>query len=278
MGGKNGFIETNIAKRLIDEMAEYLPVTLVPFFRGESLLHPDWYEILCYAQKKGIGPIQFTTNATYLDETSAEKIIELVDFISFSVDTTNAELYNKTRRGSDYHTVVNNIIHFLKIREKNGNDLPEVQVSAVETEEHRPGISDFIDFWKDKVDRVRIYTEHSKDGHPGSIAEKLPSFNNRLPCHKVYTDLIIYWDGEIALCNHDWTRDKTKESIGSIMQNSISRIWRSKYYNNFRYIHETGSVESIFPCNHCEHWKMYYLPESYLGKTYTKRGRVRAQR
>ena len=42
-------------KRLVDEAAEHLPVTLVPFFRGESLINQELVSLLAYAKKEGPG-------------------------------------------------------------------------------------------------------------------------------------------------------------------------------------------------------------------------------
>ncbi len=266
-----GFMDVKLAKKLINEIADNLPVTLVPFFRGESLLHPEWKDILEYAKKKGLGPLQLTTNATLLNKNAANTIIDLeIDFISFSMDTTDPQIYEQTRCGAKYNKTIKNILGFLELKEKRKTKKPEVQVSAVETPLHKPGIEKFVKYWHPKADRVRIYTEHSRDNKSGSISAALPGFKHRMPCHNIYTDLIIYWDGEVALCNHDWTRDKAKKSLGNVTKNSISKIWQSEHYNNLRCIHKTGNVENISPCNHCDHWKMYYIPEGYLGRTYKK--------
>ncbi len=160
------------------------------------------------SKKKELGPIQLTTNATLLSKDAANTIIDLeLDFISFSMDTTDPQIYEQTRRGAKYNKTIKNILDFLELKEKKRAKKPEVQVSAVETPLHKPGIEKFVKYWHPKADRVRIYTEHSRDNKSGSISEPLPGFKHRMPCHKIYTDMIIYWDGEVALCNHDWTRD-----------------------------------------------------------------------
>ncbi len=263
-----GYMDTGLAKRLIDEMAEYLPVSLVPFFRGESLLHPDLVEILKYAKNRGIGPIQLTSNGMRLNRETSQKILELeIDFISFSMDTVDPEIYEQTRRRSRYEKVVKNILKFVELKRQKGNRLPQVQVSSVATELHRPGMEAFVAFWRPLVDRVRVYIEHSQDGHPGSIAESLPSFPHRLPCWKPYTDMVVYWDGQVALCNHDWTRDAS-QVLGNVARQSIAEVWNSPAYVGVREAHRSGGVSSLAPCDHCDHWKMFYLEPGYLGEMY----------
>lgn len=265
-----GFLDIDLAKRLIDEMAEHLPVSVVPFFRGEPLLHPNWDEILLYMKQRGLGPIQLTTNATLMDEEVAGKLIDIgVDFVSFSLDTLDVEKYENARQGANYSQVTENISRLLQMKSHVGKKYPEIQISAIDIPQYRDGMNDFVKFWQPKVDRVRIYIEHSQDGHPGSIAEPLPEFDKRLPCRKVFTDMVILWDGEVALCNHDWTREKGQR-IGIVAENSIAEVWLSNRYQEIRTLHQNGSVDDEPLCKHCDHWKMYFLPDGYLGRLYQR--------
>ena len=264
-----GFLDTRLAELLVDEMAEHLPVIMVPFFRGETLLHEDWAKILAYAKKKGVGPIQFASNATLMDQNAAEAILDLgLDFISFSMDTIDPEIYNRTRRGADYEKVLSNILRLLELKERRGLRSPEVQISTVDTPLYRPGMDAFVAFWRPRVDRVRIYIEHSQNGRPGSISESLPQFDRRLPCHKVFTDMVIYWDGEVGLCNHDWI-SHTARRIGNVKDKGIAAVWKSDGYQNIRSSHMAGVLEHTRPCDFCGHWKMYYLSKGYLGKVHS---------
>ncbi len=270
MAKRRGFLGINLAKKLIDESAGHLPVSIVPFFRGEPLLHPKWEKILSYIKKRGVGPIQLTTNATLLDYHAAHLLIDLeIDFISFSLDTLDAIKYEKARRGAKYANVINNIMTLIELKKSSGSKFPEIQISAIDIPEYSAEMDNFVQYWLPKVDRVRVYIEHSRDGHPGSIAQNLPEFDKRLPCRKVFTDMVVLWDGEIALCNHDWTREKDQQ-IGNVSNQSIASIWQSERYSNIRERHKAGNVGKESLCEHCDHWKMYYLPEGYLGRLYKK--------
>lgn len=270
MAKHQGFLDTEFALRLIDEMADHKPVSVVPFFRGEPLLHPAWVEILASLKEKGLGPLQLTTNATLMDENAARKLVELeVDFVSFSMDTLDQGRYEAARRGANYQQVVANIMALIAMKKKMGSRYPEVQISAIDIPDYRQGMDDFVEFWRPQVDRVRIYIEHSQDGHPGSIAEPLPDFESRLPCRKVFTDMVLLWDGEVALCNHDWTREKGQR-IGTVAESSIAEVWQSARYQEIRDLHRDGIMDDEPLCKHCDHWKMYYLPDGYLGRLYKR--------
>lgn len=264
-----GYLDMALYKKIITEAKEYLPVAFVPFFRGESLLHPHFFEMIDMAKKSGLGPIQLTTNAMLLDRELSIRLIETgLDFISFSLDVLGKSSYEKIRVGGDYELVMSNIENFLNIREKKNSRLPEVQVSTVETRKNKAGLDAFIGYWRKRADRVRVYPEHSSDGSYGSLSGYiLPHFDKRLPCKKVFTDMVIYWDGTIAVCNHDWDR---REYLGNIRDTSIENIWNGYKYKEIRKRHIDGNLEDDLTCKGCDHWKMYYIEEGLVGKIYKR--------
>ena len=260
-----------LARKLIKEMGDHAPMQIVPFFRGESLLHPHWDAIFELIKKHDIGEIQFTTNTTRLGEDEAKRLLELeIDFISFSMDTLDPDLYNRLRRGADYSTCAANVLRFLELRDKLGAKT-EVQISAVETPDTKAGMDEFISYWQSKADRVRIYVKHSGDGNPGSVAESKLNLSTRMPCHKVFTELVVYWDGTVGLCNHDWTRPKTGPILGDLNVSSIEQVWHSSIYTELRSKHCQGKVDDIIPCGHCDHWKIYYTPTGFFGSTHSQK-------
>lgn len=263
-----GMMELDLYKNIIYEASKYLPVTLVPFFRGESLLHPSFLEMIKMAKDAGLGPIQLTTNAMLLNDEISKGLINIgLDFISFSLDVLGKESYESIRIGGDYKRVINNIESFLEIKERKHSNIPEVQVSTVETELNQNKIAEFVDYWSKKVERVRVYPEHSSEGAFGSLKEKynIPEFDKRLPCKKVFTDMIIYWNGDVAVCNHDWDR---KEYIGNVKDAMIKEIWNSRKYNEIRQRQIKGDLYNDPTCKGCDHWIIYYIPDGKIGKLY----------
>lgn len=265
--GSDSFMDAELYKKIIDEISEYKDITLVPFFRGESLLHPNFFELIKYAKDKNVGHIQLATNAMLLNKRKAREIIDIgIDFISFSLDTLGKENYERIRKGAKYDIVLNNVENFIDMRNKNGLKIPEIQVSVVETEATKATLQDFIDKWLPRVDRVRVYIEHSKDGRFGSI-EGINDAERR-PCLKLLTDIVIYQDGMVALCNHDWDR---KEFIGNVRENKISDIWNNDVYREIRLRHWENRTHGDPTCRFCDHWATYYSNGFIMGKVYTKK-------
>ncbi|MCQ9205001.1 MAG: radical SAM protein [Omnitrophica bacterium] len=255
-------------EKVIDEAAQFLPICFVPFFRGESLLHPQFIEMLSYAKVRGLKPIQLATNAYFLDEQLGSKILDLeIDFLSFSVDVNNPEVYKKIRKNSDFESVFSNILHFLSEKEKREANLPLVQISAVKTKENVSFMKDFISFWKRKADRVRIYYVHSQDGRLGHNQKDDVGKWQRKPCLKLLSDIVIYSNGQVALCNHDWQR---QEFIGDVTVSSIVNIWNNPVYKSIRQRHLDNNLSGFTPCNYCSYWQAPYLKEAMIGEVYEK--------
>lgn len=257
MEKETGFLEVGLARELMAQMREHAPVTVVPFFRGESLTHPHWDMLLAGLHGFGLGPIQMATNASLLTEARARRLLEIgVDTLSFSMDTLNPDTYRRLR-GSDYARSLGNVLRFLELRAAHSGTggCATVQVSAVKTAENAHEMNDFIAFWRDKADRVRVYPEHSTDGRPGSLTSVPDNDQGRTPCRKVFEEMVIYWNGDVALCNHDWTRRVDGQPIGSVRNEAIATIWTSPAYEAIRAAHGRNSLAGVPPCQHCGHWR-----------------------
>lgn len=272
---KSGFLDYDLFKKVINEISIHDGVGLVPFFRGESLLHPDFIGMLQYITSKKITPVQLSTNGILLGDKMSDAILDSsVNFISFSLDGSDEATYNMVRIGGDFTLAVKNIRRFLTKKKLLGNKLPEVQISMVKTAHTEKAVGSFVSQWIDEVDRVRIYEEHSSDGVFGHLRNSpIKSINARKPCPKLIDEIAVYCDGEVALCNHDWNR---KDSIGNVKEESIENIWKNNKYVELRRRHACGEVGSDTICSKCDHWKAYYMPGGIIGKLYSKHAGVDA--
>ncbi len=265
-----GYMDDSLFKKIIDEASLHLPVKIVPFFRGEPLMHPHICELIKYAKERGLGPIQIASNALLLEDEMQDKLIESgVDYVSFSLDTTDANLYRCSRLRGDLNISRSNVVSFskkCKKRRSNGDYAPIIQVSTINLPEYMETQKEFIDYWKQYVDVVRVYEQHDERGRlvDEELRKKLDVFDSRKPCRKVFTDMIIYWDGRLALCNYDWDESR---NIGNVSKMSIEEAWNSPEYNKIREKHISGIFGDEI-CAECHHWKIDYMDNGYLGKSY----------
>lgn len=238
MPGEIGYMKPKLYYNLIDEIERYPARTLVLFRRGESLLHPEFKALLQYTKGK-FKEVQLATNASVMDKEMANLIAECVDFISFSLELpARYEEY----RGFSYENVVKNIEYFISI-----NTHAVTQASMVKTPDlTQDAITYFSEMWMPKVNRVRIYEQHSTDGHFGSLSAARP---HRVTCCKPFSEMLIFWNGEVGRCNHDWGG----YSMGSVTQGSIASVWQNLAYQRLR--KEQAEVCITDPaCKHCDSW------------------------
>lgn len=266
-----GFMDMGLYRKIIDEAAQHLPVKLVLFFRGESLLHPHFLQCLGYAKERGIGPIQFASNALALDAETAEKMLDIgIDFISFSLDTLNPQVYRSTRKHGDLFTSMEHVIGLSeKCRQRRAQGLaaPVLQVSTIELKEYLNEQQDFVAFWKKHVDIVRVYYEHDEKGgfRSDEVKRQLAHIGERRPCRKVFTDFLVYWNGDLALCNYDWKGGIKGLNVKNL---SIYEAWHSEEYERVRRMQNETIFEESLMCKGCQHWRIDYMPEGFLGKMY----------
>jgi radical SAM protein with 4Fe4S-binding SPASM domain len=233
-----GYIDISLFKKIIDEIREYKPI-LVLHRRGESMMHPNFNEMLDYLGDS-FSEVQMATNATLLSEEKYESIVNNLSFLSFSLDTKNS--FNKTRLPAKYDVIEKKILNFLKFN----NNRIDTQVSMVNVGQPLDEIEEFKDFWKDKVNSVRIYEAHSLDGEFGSLSNPRKI---RKPCIMPSYQMTIYSNGQVARCNHDWADGK----MGDLNFNSISEVFNNTKYINLRKQHQTLCLTDEV-CSKCDSW------------------------
>jgi len=258
-----GYIVPSLFKKIIDEMVSHDIKVLVPFFRGEALLHPGFLDLMTYAKAQGL-TVQLATNGVLMTHDIARSLVEMgIDFLSFSVDSIDETEYRNLRRGSDLKDLLRAIDFMLEEKTNHGSATPVVQVSAVDTGISPEAKDRFVQYFTTRVERVRIYPQHTKEGDFGSL--DLEPDIPRQPCLKPFTDMVIYWDGKAALCNHDWDRH---ELLGDASTQGLMDIWRSETYTRIREAHITCTFTDTDVCKKCGHWAQYYTQDRFIGELY----------
>ena len=199
-----GYIAFKVFRKIITEAGNYPETIIVLHRRGESMLHPHFNKMLHYVAGK-FKEVQMATNATVLNEDKFEAIVNTITFLSFSLDAP--DVYNKTRIPAQYHLVERKILKFLEFNKGR----VKTQASMVRTEAaSEEDVRLFNKIWHDRVDRVRIYEEHSKGGVFGALKTSRPG---RKPCVMPVYEMLVYEDGKIGRCNHDWNGNPMGDAV-----------------------------------------------------------------
>jgi len=216
-------------KCLFTRVLHQLPkkTVIVPFFRGESMLHP--FFSLLINKLKGYHEVQLATNGDYLTPQNKQAIFNACTFISVSLHTYT--LPSQTRLPTFFYDALGHNV--------------ETQVSIVDTLlTNKTKRKHFIQEWKQHVDRVRIYKIHSNNGF-GSMNNKAKPTS---ACDKPFREMIVYWNGRVGLCNHDWNNQTL---LGDLNVQTVEQVWRSELYKEVRKLHRNGKRGEVPSCQDC---------------------------
>ncbi len=239
---KNGFMQWETAKKVLDEAGAYGVYACKFNMRGEPLLHKELSRFIKYAKKKGIVDAFFNTNAMLLTEEKAKMLVDSgLDRLTVSCEGFEKEIYERNRLGANFEEVLANIEGLRKIREKMGSKKPKIRIQAVLIPELKERLDEFIAFWKDKVDQVS-YNE-MLDNIPGGIKPIRSSWICPFP----YQRITIMWDGSITICYNDFYG---KLVMGNIHSKSIRDCWVSSL-EDLRRIHREERAHEIEACAEC---------------------------
>jgi radical SAM protein with 4Fe4S-binding SPASM domain len=245
-------MKLDLYKRIVDEICDYAH-DIYLHHRGEPLLHPDLFEMIKYANQKGL-LTKLHTNATLLTEERSLKLLESgLDFVSFSFDGYNKETYEKIRVGANFDETLGNIIRFLQLKKKIGITKPYTILQILDV----PGAK--IDtalkmksrerFHSLPLDEIRVIPAHNWAGSV-RLNQKSPDFSQRSRlCTFPWYSLTILCDGTVVPCPQDFMG---KIELGNARTDTLRTIW-----NNEKMIHlRTKMVESKYndlkPCNSCD--------------------------
>lgn len=233
---KDGYMSTQLFQKLCKEIAgEDKKSIVLPFWRGESCLHPDFKELMNFALELGLS-LHLSTNGHFLDDEIAD-IFYRLEFLTFSLHT---DLGFK------------NAQKFVSQKPKWSN--VTTQVSFVDSEKS-------VEKYLQKVvadeklygfDSVRLYKEHTVGGEFGKSADMLS--RNRNFCPKLMNSFVVAYDGSFSRCNHIWMTEKHS----NLNNASIKETWESDRMNEIRQSYPDKD------CTPCDQWSGHTNGEAWL--------------
>ena len=234
MEKKDGYMSGDMWRRLINEISDDSPRSIIlPFWRGESLLHPEFLELLRFALDKSLR-IHIASNGMLVKDEYA-KVLAECEFVTFSVHNKSgyecAKAFLAFKRGK----------------------YPVAQLSFVKNEKTTGEICSALINSADLggFDSIRIYDEHSKDGIFGKSVHSVDQPRNF--CPKLKDTLVIAHDGFVSRCNHVW---ETENRLNA-NESSIREIWGSQRLDEIRREYPDSK------CSSCDQWIGHTCGESY---------------
>ena len=211
--------------------------------RGEPLLCPDIEEMLAYTRDKYLN-MKINTNASLLNESKCHAILQSgIKTLVFSADAAKEPDYSRFRVNGSLEKVIKNIERFQDIRSKNYKDSEIItRVSGVKFDDSQD-IESMKSLWGQLVDQVTFV-----DYLPWENTYNNPKNNIDVPCSDLWRRMFIWWDGKVNPCDVDYL---SILSVGNIMDNDISSLWKGERYSNYRNKHLSIMRGDMNPCSRC---------------------------
>ena len=240
---------------LFDEVAPYNPsVTLN--VANEPLVAKTFPFAVKTIKAKGLSGT-FNSNGLTLTEELSQLLVDIqYDSVNISVDAATPETLKLARGITQLDKLINNVEMLLKIR--GDKQYPRVGVTFVETDYNSHEIPMFLEFWKQRVDVIRM-SGYIQDLEPD--VSKIPGWGRddlpeRIPCKQIFRDIVIRANGDVTTCVITSEQPDLPESVlGNIFRDGgIRGVWNGDKMNRLRELHNSGRWNEISFCNPCDYW------------------------
>ena len=250
---ERGYMKLGLFKKIIDEIHPFTS-TVVLALSGESLLHPDLFEMIQYAEGNDV-KVMLNTNATLIDKEKGKKLLESgISYISFAFDGYTKAMYEKVRRGADFDRTLENILDFLRLKNKMKQKKPYTVLSMLNLNMENPhdeNKKEFLKKFDTQIDDIQLREVNSW----GKVFIETKDFTyakftgTGTPCGRLWNTIGITWDGEVVPCTYNMNHDYP---LGNIRDKALKQIWNSPKLNLLRQAMIDGTYLQNSPlCENC---------------------------
>ena len=247
-----GFMDFKLFTKVIDEATQWVhDVNL--HHRGESLLHPRFFDMVKYGSRRGIFT-KLHTNATLLDEITAKRVLDSgLSLISFSFDGFDPMSYKRHRPPAKFESTLENILRFLRLKKERKQRTPITVLEVLDF----PGTEEAIREGKDleflhrfdrlPLDRLIVKRPHNWGGTiPVEADLKDAEF---VPCTFPWHSLVVMWDGKISPCPHDFMGEIV---VGNATKQGLREVFNSPAMVRLRRQMIDRRPDQSLPCFACD--------------------------
>ena len=238
MERQQGDMNMAILKKAVDECRGKVKTTYLHQI-GEPLLYPHIIEAINYVADAGIRT-SISTNGMLLDELMTEKLLNSqLHEIYLMLDSMDKHVFENLRFGGDFDTVYNNYQYFLSRKVEKKSDI-HVKLQMIAMQENRGDREKFRQIVFAGIDELDVKPFSS---FAGAVTKSEPQENRRFGCAKPTSQLTIQWNGDMVPCCRDYNGFMV---MGNVQNQTISEVWNSKKYNEFRANYKTSNL-----CERC---------------------------
>lgn len=224
---------------------------ITPSFWVEPLVVKGFKEVLSAAKQRSI-PVAICTNGLLINSSMAEFLVGHTDVVSVSLDATTKETLIKTRATSRLQRIHDGI--GLLLEKRGNNQSPRIMVNFTVEEENIHERDDFLKYWIDIVDAVRVNEMYTYERDVDTMVVS----RSRTPCREIYDQMIIDFNGEVRMCCLDGFRTT---NLGNVFKDGVYNVWHGEGFRAVRDNHERNAYDKEPFCESCNLWASYNISE-----------------
>ncbi len=248
---KLGFMKPHVWIRVLDELKEInRPVYLVSNGVGEPLLYNYLPDLLKRAKKIPTISVGFMSNGMLLDKKWADRLVDLqVDFISISIDGTDATTNDYFRVNADLKLIEKNISYLIEKKIKEKSSFPKLHFNMVGYPEILYQEMSYVRKWMPVAEEVNIFSFRPIGSRKLWSGQQEIPFK---PCPLLWQQMVISHEGKIGLCCVD---DNDDVHIGKLEGSSLYDIYNfNPKLLFYREKHLKNELSDLLLCADCHIW------------------------
>ncbi len=233
-----GYMGFDVFKKIIDDI-EKTAFIVVLWNQGEPYLNKDFSNMVKYASDRELFTL-VSTNGN-IDYNAEEVVNSGLDSMIVSLDGTTQETYNKYRVNGKLDKVIEGVKKIVAAKKKLNriNPLLRWQFLVMKHNEHEiekiKQLSKELEVDNLELKSVQIYSKEDIEKYlpinpkyrrykvSGNNFELKFGIKNR--CRRIWTNAVVNWDGEVAICCFDKDGDF---KVGNVMDSNLNQLWKNK--------------------------------------------------
>jgi radical SAM protein with 4Fe4S-binding SPASM domain len=252
---KDAIMDVEQAKRLISDIGSTgRPFIFYPHYLGETLIHPQIFEILDHALTyQNIEP-HLITNGILLDEDRRQELLRR------PIRNYNFSIHECDRIGQqgvppEQAASTRNVLEFLREAVSTGKrGSLFINVSMVPSSFHDPAIQEFREYWLGVADAVVIYSYVDRDRSISDRDVLNTLAGKRYPCTAPWFAPVVAVDGSVLPCCWDYEHSMV---MGNVFEESFDRIWSGRRFVSLRRAILENDFTDYPTCADCEKWTQW---------------------
>ena len=249
------------AKKILDEVSYARPL-VQPCLWTEPLMAKEFREHVAAIKAQGF-PLTLNTNGLLLTDELAQFFVDVkLESVSISIDATTKESLLKTRGTDQLEKIQEAVFRMLRVR--GDSEYPRVGVSFTTEEANRHERDEFVKYWIQHVDVVRVGERYDTDGSVDQFKA-----SKRVPCGHLYHTMPIHFNGNVSMCCLDGFQSTKMGNV--FTDGGVRAVWHGEKFTEARRLHETGQYDKLPFCASCDVWASHTFTDSVEGDLLVRR-------